>query len=78
MRIAMPLLVTAMFVAGAAYAQPAGGPPPAAGTMPLQPNNCGTPDEPKPCPGPRGMRTHHAPQHATPPAQYHHPEPKTH
>jgi hypothetical protein len=32
--------------------------------MPLSPNNCGTPDEPKACPG--MMRGHHAPMHKAP------------
>jgi hypothetical protein len=32
--------------------------------MPLSPNNCGTPDEPKACPGMRGM--HHTAMHKAP------------
>jgi hypothetical protein len=32
--------------------------------MPLSPNNCGTPDVPKACPG--TMRGHHAPMHKVP------------
>ena len=37
------------------YSGPAGAPPPGLKADPLQPSNCGTPDDPKPCgPMPRG------------------------
>ena len=63
MRIVIPLLLSAVFVAGTAAAQPSGS---GAGNMPLSPNNCGTPYEPKACPG--MMRGHHAPMHKAPTA----------
>ena len=59
MRFVIPLLLSAVFVAGTAAAQPSG-----SGAMPLSPNNCGTPDEPKACPG--MMRGHHAGMHKAP------------
>ena len=61
MRIVIPLLLSAVFVAGTAAAQPSSS---GAGNMPPSPNNCGTPDEPKACPG--MMRGHHAPMHKAP------------
>ncbi len=67
MRFVIPLLLSALFVTGTAYAQPAGtqpGAPATAGTMPPSPNNCGTPDEPKPCPGANRMTRHSRPKTA--------------
>jgi hypothetical protein len=61
MRFTIPFLLSAVFLTGAAYAQPTGAP---AGTMPLSPNNCGTPDAPKACPG--KMTAHHAAMHKAP------------
>ena len=63
MRIVIPLLLSAVFVAGTAAAQPSGS---GAGNMALSPNNCGTPHEPKACPG--MTRAHHAAVHKAPPA----------
>jgi len=48
MRVMVPLLLSAFF-ALAASAQPSSNVDP--GKMPLSPNNCGTPYEPKPCGG---------------------------
>jgi hypothetical protein len=62
MRFVIPLLLSVVFAAGTAAAQPASSG--ASGNMPLSPNNCGTPYEPKPCPG--MMRGHHAPAHKAP------------
>ena len=56
MRFAIPLLVCAAFLAGSAHAQQSGAP---AGTAALSPNNCGTPDQPKACPGTHGASSHH-------------------
>ena len=47
MRFVIPLLLVAGFVAAPAQGQTSDGPTP--GTMALSPNNCGTPDTPKPC-----------------------------
>jgi hypothetical protein len=47
MRFVIPLLLVAGFVAPPAQGQTSGGPAP--GTVALSPNNCGTPDTPKPC-----------------------------
>ena len=57
MRLAVIFLLAAAFVTGTAHAQPSGG-----GYTPtaLQPNNCGTPDTPKPCSGTKGAPKHHA------------------
>jgi hypothetical protein len=50
MRFAMPLLLFAVLLTGAA--------------APLSgPNNCGTPDEPKACPGGTHMSSGHAATH---------------
>ncbi len=78
MRPLLPLSLAAALLAGSVHAQPARqssmGSAASAGTMPLSPNNCGTPDEPKPCSGSRSTR-HHTIRH---PSQYHHPEPTGH
>ena len=58
MRFIIPFL-SALVIAGAAYAQPSGSTY-GGGTTALSPNNCGTPDEPKACPGAKG-----APRHST-------------
>ena len=47
MRAVVPFLIAAAFLVAPAYAQPSS----SAGTMPLNPNNCGTPDQPKSCAG---------------------------
>lgn len=65
MRVVIPLLLSAMFVTGivcvqGAYAQPSTSA--TAGTMPLSPDNCGTPDEPKPCPGAKRMTRRYRPK----------------
>jgi hypothetical protein len=57
MRFVIPLLLSVIFVAGTAAAQPTGSS--SAGNMPLSPSNCGTPDEPKACPS--TVRAHHHP-----------------
>ena len=62
MRLVIPLLLSAIFVAGTAASQPSSSA--AGGNMPLSPNNCGTPDEPKACPG--MIRGHHATMHKAP------------
>ena len=71
MRFVIPLLLSAVFVVGTAAAQPSGtaqsGTRTGATTMPLSPDNCGTPDEPKACPGMR--RGHRAARHNTPTTQ---------
>jgi len=68
MRYLFPLLVSAMFVVAAAQAQPAGSA--AGGTAGLSPNNCGTPDQPKPCPGTKAAtKSHPAHKAATHPAK---------
>ncbi len=78
MRLTLPLSLAAALLAGSVQAQQSGqssvGGVASTGTMPLSPNNCGTPDEPKACPGTRGA-SHHPTRH---PAQYHHPEPRGH
>ncbi len=74
MRLMLPVALTVALLAGPAHTQPSGQPAnggaASAGTMPLSPNNCGTPDEPKPC------TSHHAIMH--PAAPNHHREPKGH
>jgi hypothetical protein len=62
MRFVIPLLLSAIFVANTAAAQPSSSA--AGGNMQLSPNNCGTPDAPKACPG--TMRGRHAPMHKVP------------
>ena len=59
MRFVIPLLLSAVFAAGTAAAEP--NTSAAGGNMPLSPNNCGTPDVPKTCPGmTRGTPRAHA------------------
>jgi hypothetical protein len=61
MRFVIPVLLCTAFFTGAALAQQAGGPTgTGAGTAALSPNNCGTPDTPKACPGTHGASGHHA------------------
>jgi hypothetical protein len=66
MRFIAPILLAAVFVAGVAHAQPSGTSTytPTA----LQPNNCGTPDTPKACPGSKSMSMskHHTAYKAAP------------
>jgi|GEM_PF-4098835 hypothetical protein len=62
MRFVIPLLLSFVFAAGTAAAQPSSSG--ASGNMSLSPNNCGTPDQPKACPG--MMRGHHTPMHKAP------------
>jgi hypothetical protein len=77
MRALIPVLMIATMVAGSAYGQPSGAT--SGGSTPtttaLSPNNCGTPDEPKPCPGAKGMSYHHTMTHkaAAHPAATAHP-----
>ena len=68
MRLMTPILLAAVFMVGVANAQTSGpnstGTTASYGTMPLSPDNCGTPDEPKPCYGTKGAKKHprkHAP-----------------
>jgi hypothetical protein len=49
MRFVLPLMFSLVVSVAPVYAQPSGSAP--AGTTPLSPNNCGTPDQPKPCTG---------------------------
>jgi hypothetical protein len=63
MRLLIPFLLSIVFVAGAAYGQPSGST--ASGTMALSPDNCGTPDAPKVCPGAKVTQKHHT-THKTP------------
>lgn len=68
--LVIPLLLSVAFSVGAAAAQPTGtaATQPSGssgmGNMPLSPNNCGTPDQPKACPG--MMRGHRAAMHKSP------------
>jgi hypothetical protein len=58
MRLAIPFLIlSALVVTGSALAQPSGAAK--SGTVALSPNNCGTPDEPKACPGTKGASKHY-------------------
>ena len=57
MRFVIPLLLVAGLVSAPGYGQTTGGPTP--GTMALSPNNCGTPDTPKPCHTTKGMKSVH-------------------
>ncbi len=63
MRFAIPLLMlSALAITGSALAQPSGPAKSgtvAGGTVALSPNNCGTPDEPKACPGTKGASKHY-------------------
>ncbi len=67
MRTLIPVLLIATMVAGSAYGQPSGAT--SGGSTPtttaLSPNNCGTPDEPKACPGGKRMATRHTMTHKT-------------
>jgi hypothetical protein len=78
MRFVIPLLLCAAFVTGPAYAQQTGGSAgtgtaaagtgtagAGSGTAALSPNNCGTPDEPKPCGGTGGAYAHRTMTHKT-------------
>ena len=56
MRVVTILLLSVAFLSGPAYAQSSGSA--ASGTAAPQPNNCGTPDQPKACPGTKGASTH--------------------
>jgi len=62
MRAMVPLLLSA-FVAVAASAQPSGSNMDP-GKMPLAPNNCGTPYEPKPCGGKAVTKASMKPAHS--------------
>jgi hypothetical protein len=64
MRLAIPFLLSSVLLTGAA--------------APLSgPNNCGTPDEPKACPGGRHVSSAHVVSHKAAsshkPAEYHQP-----
>ena len=68
MRFAIPfVMLSALAITGSALAQPSGpaksgtvaGGTAASGTVALSPNNCGTPDEPKACPGTKGASKHY-------------------
>ena len=64
MRLSILFLLSAMFVGGAVYAQPTQSTPTTGGgTTALSPNNCGTPDEPKPCYGTKMGSSHYTPAH---------------
>jgi hypothetical protein len=56
MRFVIPLLLVAGFLAPAAQGQTSA---PAPGTVALSPNNCGTPDTPKPCHTTKNMKAVH-------------------
>jgi hypothetical protein len=57
MRYVFALLLVAGLLAPPAHGQTSGGPAP--GTMALSPNNCGTPDTPKPCHTTKNMKAVH-------------------
>jgi hypothetical protein len=59
MRFVIPLLLVAGFVAAPAHGQTSGGSTPPPGTTALSPNNCGTPDTPKPCPTAKNTKAVH-------------------
>jgi hypothetical protein len=65
MRVLIPALMIATMMAGSAYAQPSGATTgnSAQATTALSPNNCGTPDEPKACPGAKRTTTRHTMTH---------------
>ncbi len=66
MRAVVPFLMAAAFLIAPAYGQPSS----SAGTMPLNPNNCGTPDQPKSCAGTNVVKAKAA-SHKTTPTKTH-------
>jgi hypothetical protein len=64
MRLVAAFLLAAVFMTGTAHAQPSG--TSSYASTALQPNNCGTPDAPKACPGAKSVSKHHATYKATP------------
>ena len=61
MRLVIPFLLAAAFLVGPAVGQPSS----PAGNLPLNPNNCGTPDEPKPCSGAKVVKAKTTASHKT-------------
>ena len=69
MRFVLPLMFSLVVSVAPVYAQPSGSAP--AGTMPLSPNNCGTPDQPMPCPGSKtASKSHKATSKTTKPTTH--------
>jgi len=65
MRLVAAFLLAAVFMTGTAHAQPSG--TSSYASTALQPNNCGTPDAPKACPGAKSpVSKHHATYKAAP------------
>jgi hypothetical protein len=65
MRLVAAFLLAAAFMTGTVHAQPSGTSSTYAPTA-LHPENCGTPDAPKACPGAKGMPKHHTTYKGTP------------
>jgi hypothetical protein len=63
MRLVVACLLAAVFMTGTAHTQPSGSSTYA--PTALQPDNCGTPDAPKACPGGKSMSKHHTPHKAS-------------
>ena len=63
MRLVAAFLLAAVFMTGTAHAQPSG--TSSYASTALQPNNCGTPDAPKACPGAKSVSQHQSQHHTT-------------